>query len=70
MLVTAPAVTKPENTKPIAATLGVLLLQVPMPVASSRVVVAPTQRFRLPDIGKGVWFTVTIVAIVQPAVEV
>jgi hypothetical protein len=58
-------VTKPV-VEPIVATAGLLLLQVPLPIPSLSVVVAPTHIFVLPVIAIGKVFTVTVAVALQP----
>jgi hypothetical protein len=50
----------------IVATVVTVLLHVPPPVRSVRVVVVPGHRLALPDIIPGSGLTVTIVVTVQP----
>lgn len=51
---------------PIVATGVLLLLQVPVVVASLKVVVAPTHIISVPVIGNGLGPTVTVVVMVHP----
>jgi hypothetical protein len=51
---------------PTVATAVALLLQVPPPVASDSVVVAPAHTAAVPIIAAGVEITVTVVVAVQP----
>ena len=66
---TAPPVTRPE-LEPILAVAGVPLLHVPVPVASPSEVVAPAHTLSVPNIGVGVWFTVTILVAKHPVPKV
>ena len=55
---------------PIVAIAVVLLLQVPPPVASLKVVVKPAQTLVFPVIGDGSGLTVTTTIAVQPVASV
>jgi hypothetical protein len=67
VLVTAtdPPVTIPDN-EPTLAIAGLLLLQVPPPVASVNVVVSPEHTINTPDIGAGSASTVTTAVMIHP----
>src|ERR1043166_4771101 len=56
--------------EPIVATPVLLLLQVPPPVPSLNVVVAPWQILVTPVIGRGDGYTVTVMAAAQPVLRV
>ena len=58
-------VTRPVS-RPIVATVVLLLVQVPPGLPSDRPVVWPTQTFKVPDIAGGIEFTVITVVAVQP----
>lgn len=61
-------VTTPE-TEPTDATPTLLLVQLPAPVTSLRLVVSPAHTEVTPVIGAGVWLTVTKVVARQPVLN-
>lgn len=61
--VTAPVI------EPIDAIPGLLLLQVPPGVASLNILPVPTHIARIPDIGPGLGYTVTVVVLKHPVVN-
>ncbi len=70
VVVTAPPVTV-ARPGPVftEATVGELLLQLPVGVTSLKVVVKPAHMVVLPVIAKGCGFTITLAVAVQPVVS-